>query len=113
MYLHLFDMKTTYPRPNDNRNMVFYDLLNNSHSFGILSSKKLPEIPSFPIFMNVGELQVNVNINNQIECIESHQLDSLKVFHSLIFDEILAVIKDFMVFDFKNLENSFLIVPSK
>lgn len=106
-------MKPTYARPIDNRNMVFYDMLNNNEGFAILSSKKLPQIPNFPIFMNVGELKVDVRVNKEIQNLDGDQINALKMFHSLIFNEILAVTKEFMVFDSKNMENSFLIVPSE
>ncbi|XP_058793942.1 endoribonuclease Dicer isoform X1 [Phymastichus coffea] len=90
LFLHIIEMKPNYAMPsNENRHLVFYKLLASKNTYGILSTKKLPEIPSFPIFMNVGDLH----------------------FHWLLFNDILQLTKDFMVFDTENKDNSFLIVP--
>ncbi|XP_031782799.1 endoribonuclease Dicer [Nasonia vitripennis] len=111
LYLHIIDMKPNYPRPNDNRHLVFYNLLSNSQTYGILSAKKIPEIPSFPIFMNIGDLQINIKSNNQLKSLTEMEIEQLKLFHTLVFSKILKVIKEFMIFDASNMENNFLVVP--
>ncbi|XP_078032947.1 endoribonuclease Dicer-L-like [Augochlora pura] len=112
VYLHLLHAKPVYPEPHyDNRYLVFYNLLCDKAGFGILSSKQMPLIPSFPIFMNVGELQVDVKVNYATMTLSAIEISSIKVFHSLIFGRIVPVIKPFMVFDNYNRDNCFLIVP--
>lgn len=63
--------------------------------------------------MNVGELNVNVKVDYATMILSYEQIDELKIFHSTIFTNIVSVIKPFMTFDNDNLDNCFLIVPSK
>lgn len=115
LFLHVIQMKPNYPMPsdNDNRNLVFYNLLASRNTYGILSTKKLPEIPSFPIFMNVGDLQISLKTNIPTPSLASEEIHSLRQFHWLVFTDILPLTKEFMIFDPANKENSFLIVPGK
>lgn len=112
VYLHILHATPKYPIPHDdNRYLVFYNLLCNSAGFGILSAKQMPQIPSFPIFMNVGELNVDVKVNHATMILSEEEVRFIKVFHTLIFSEIIPVIKSFMVFDNSNFDNCFLITP--
>ncbi|CAK9806078.1 Endoribonuclease Dicer [Anthophora quadrimaculata] len=112
LYLHVLHAIPNYSIPDyDNRHLVFHNLLNNDSSFGILSTKQMQEIPSFPIFMHVGELNVDVKINYTMLSLSMEEINYAKVFHTLIFNEIVPVIKSFLVFDNYNLDNCFLIVP--
>ncbi|XP_076280664.1 endoribonuclease Dcr-2 isoform X2 [Lasioglossum baleicum] len=112
VYLHLLHAKPVYPAPHyDNRYLVFYNLLCDKAGFGILSSKRMPTIPSFPIFMRLGELQVEVKVNHAIMKLSANEINSIKAFHSLIFSQVVKVIKSFMVFDNYNRDNCFLTVP--
>lgn len=63
--------------------------------------------------MNLGELNIDVKINYTTMFLSENEISLLKSFHTLIFDEIVPVIKSFMVFDNYNLDNCFLIVPGK
>ncbi|EFN79336.1 Endoribonuclease dcr-1 [Harpegnathos saltator] len=111
LYLHVLHASPTYSVPYDNRHLVFYNLLNDKSGFGILSTKSMPKIPSFPIFMNIGELNVTIKPNYATMTLNNEDIKSLKIYHTLLFSEVIPVIKKFMVFDKDNLENSFLIVP--
>ncbi|XP_076668388.1 endoribonuclease Dcr-2 isoform X2 [Andrena cerasifolii] len=112
VYLHLLHAKPTYSAPHqDNRHLIFYNLLCSNAGFAILSTKPMPQIPSFPIFMNVGELNVDIKVNYATINLSDEEIMSIQVFHTLIFSEIVPVIKSFMVFDNHNLDNCFLITP--
>ncbi|XP_071570826.1 endoribonuclease Dicer [Temnothorax nylanderi] len=112
LYLHILDCTSTYPVTSyDNRRVVFYNLLNDKNGFGILSTKSLPKIPSFPIFMKDGKLNVDVKSNPTTIMLSGSDIQLLKRFHFLLFNDIIPVIKSFMIFDNDDLENSFLIVP--
>ena len=63
--------------------------------------------------MNVGPLQVQVKVNHSTMRLERDKIELLKKFHTTVFNDIVKVIKPFMVFDIANLENSFAVVPSK
>lgn len=63
--------------------------------------------------MNVGELRVTVKSNYTTMTLDEKNIKSLRLYHHLLFSEVVPVMKRFMVFDRDNLENSFLIVPRK
>jgi len=46
LYLHAIEQRPVYPRPDasNNRKLVFYNLLNHSEGFAILSAKKMPKV---------------------------------------------------------------------
>ncbi|KAI4478811.1 hypothetical protein M0804_011557 [Polistes exclamans] len=78
----------------------------------ILNFSPAYSIPSFPIFMNVGELNVNTTVDYARLVLTDEQIEELKTFHTTIFSKIVLVIKEFMTFDIDNLDNCFLIVPT-
>ncbi|XP_011871131.1 PREDICTED: endoribonuclease Dicer [Vollenhovia emeryi] len=112
LYLHIFNYTSSYPITGcDNRRIVFYNLLNDKNGFGILSTKSLPKIPSFPIFMKDGKVNIDVKSDYATMILTEDEIALLKKFHFLLFNDIIPVIKSFMIFDNDNHENSFLIVP--
>lgn len=114
LYLHIIHLKPNWSEPiNDNRHKVFHKILASRTTFGILSVKRMPSMPSFPIFMNVGDLTVSLEINIALPPMSQQEIDSLKLFHFLVFHKVLNIIRDFMLFDTENGENSFLVVPGK
>lgn len=63
--------------------------------------------------MKDGKLNVDVKSNHNIIKLSGNDIEKLKRFHFLLFNDIISLIKKFMIFDNDNLENSFLIVPCK
>lgn len=111
VYLHIIHAKPSYSIPSNNRQKVFYNHLNNKAGYAILSNKKLPILPTFPIHMNVGQLNVNIAVNHSKLILVSSEIEKLKKFHWLIFNDVLEVVKNFLIFDKNNMDNSYLIVP--
>ncbi|XP_043279610.1 endoribonuclease Dicer isoform X2 [Venturia canescens] len=112
LYLHLIQAKPSYPKPYENRQWVFYEMLCDDAGFGLVTTKPIPQIPGFPIFMNVGELKVNLKVNHSVFEMSEENIAELVQFHWLIFHKVLNIIKSFMVFDTENKSNSFLVVPT-
>lgn len=69
------------------------------------------DMPTFPIFMNVGDSNISIETNNEL-MLNVNEIEALKCFQSLVFDKILETSKNFMLFD-PNGDNSFLVVPGK
>lgn len=63
--------------------------------------------------MKDGKLDVDVKSDHTTIILSENEIELLKRFHFLLFNDIIPVIKSFMIFDNDNLENSFLIVPCK
>ncbi|XP_015124116.1 endoribonuclease Dicer [Diachasma alloeum] len=113
-YLHVIQVKPTYSRPFEekrHREQVFYDFLNDPSGFAILSSKRMSQVPGFPLYMNVGPLQVDINVNHSEVVLSSVEINQLKNFHWVVFAEVLGIVKPFTMFDNENMENNYLIVP--
>ncbi|XP_051175293.1 endoribonuclease Dicer-like isoform X2 [Leptopilina boulardi] len=110
LFLHIIKMTPKY-KSRDNRDLVFYNLLKDNASYGILTTTELPELPNFPIFMNIGPIEINVDVNFKQIQLDDEKIKLLKIFHLMLFQKILNLIHDFMIFDVNNLENSFAIVP--
>ncbi|KAG7187560.1 hypothetical protein KM043_018859, partial [Ampulex compressa] len=111
LYLHVLHATPTYDVPCDNRNLIFHNLLSNKSGFAILSSKIMPKIPVFDVFLNVGQLTVDVVVNHAAMTLTSEELKSLTIFHYTVFSKILMVIKSFMAYDTENRDNCFLVAP--
>ncbi|XP_063981181.1 endoribonuclease Dicer-like [Diachasmimorpha longicaudata] len=112
-YLHVIKVKPTYSRPfeDKHREQVFYDLLKDSSGFAILSSKKMSQVPGFPLYMNIGTVQVEIDVNHSEVVLSSVEINQLKNFHWVVFAEVLGIVKSFTMFDNENGENTYLIVP--
>ncbi|XP_067000048.2 endoribonuclease Dcr-2 [Anabrus simplex] len=115
VYLHVLNMKPTYQRPpqDDSRKLAFYELIRANEGFAILSSKKLPEICDFPIFLNVGSLNVSLLSNYMELTLTDAEITKLRRFNTMIFYDVLKLCRSFMTVDFENKENSYFIVPTK
>ncbi|XP_046601014.1 endoribonuclease Dicer isoform X4 [Neodiprion lecontei] len=113
LYLHILNIKPIYSVPQDNRRLVFYNILSDCTGYAILSTKRMPQLSAFSIFLNVGEVNVNVEVNHAKLQLTADEIGKLRCFHTMIFTEVMPIIKPFMVFDKDNLDNSFLIVPDQ
>ncbi|XP_011300777.1 endoribonuclease Dicer [Fopius arisanus] len=113
-YLHVINVQPNYPWPYQekrHREQVFHNLLNEPSGFAILSSKKMSQVPGFPLFMTVGPLEVDINVNHSQVVLSSTEIDHLKNFHCVLFEDVLGVVKHFTMFDNENMEENYLIVP--
>ncbi|XP_069680713.1 endoribonuclease Dicer isoform X2 [Periplaneta americana] len=115
VFLHVIEQRPVYERPDasNNRKMVFYDLLENSDGFAILSSKPMSTLCDFPIYMNVGELQVHVKVNAACICLTKEEIELVEGFSTMLFRQVLNLMKPFLIVDREDLENSHLIVPTR
>lgn len=51
LYVHLLHVKPKYSVPHDdNRHLVFYNLLNSSAGFAILSANPMPKVKSLDLY---------------------------------------------------------------
>ncbi|XP_043484526.1 endoribonuclease Dicer-like isoform X2 [Leptopilina heterotoma] len=111
LFLHVLKMRPTFAETLDNPELGFYNVLKESAGYGILTTTELPEMPNFPIFIKNATVEVHVEVNFTRITLDSEQIEALKYFHGMLFQKILNLLHDFMIFDVNNLENSFAIVP--
>ncbi|XP_046670478.1 endoribonuclease Dicer-like isoform X1 [Homalodisca vitripennis] len=110
-FLHVIDvLPVDLPQSDNHRLIVMLNTLNLPHNFAILSSKKLPKLAPFPLYMSTGEMEATVREVLPITLSEAN-LKRISDFHGIIFDHVLKVSKKFMIRNFKNTQNSYLIAP--
>lgn len=92
---------------------VFQDLFDTSNNFGILSRKQLPPLAQMKFFVTLGAIGVRLDQEPLRLTLAPHsgQLQMLKRFHLLLFQDVLRVWKPFTVLDDDPENNGFLIVP--
>ncbi|XP_072932653.1 endoribonuclease Dcr-2 [Epargyreus clarus] len=109
--LHLVHLKPAFPRPTDSREAALYDLLTRSEGFGFLTACPLPPLCKFPLFLTIGEVITSIQVNYAVVSVVPKLFNLVKQFHYFIFNEVLDVAKEFVVFD--GTENGLYVVPIK
>lgn len=112
-YLYAITMVLTEPIPEEQntRGRKIYEPETSQQLLGLLSSKKLSQICPFPIFTRSGEVEVDIVLVSQDVIIDEEQLMRIADFQRYIFQSVLALEKDPMVFDVHSADCSYLIVP--
>uniref|UniRef100_A0A1A9W8L5 ribonuclease III n=1 Tax=Glossina brevipalpis TaxID=37001 RepID=A0A1A9W8L5_9MUSC len=109
-YVYAIQFFTDFVTNPYNAHVVKY--LNNTCTYALMLSKKLPLLAEMPLFMSQGKIRVRIS-KEPIEFIleTKQQLNLLENFHTMIFKDLLQLWRDFLVIDRRNLENSYLLVP--
>ncbi|XP_073981487.1 endoribonuclease Dcr-2 isoform X2 [Rhodnius prolixus] len=111
-YFHFIRISPNYEKPLRTRLAAFYELLNSKQSFSIATSIKWPKLCKFSMFMNVGEVNIQILENVETIKLSINEINLLFRFHCLLFAEVLKITKKFVMRDYENLENSFFLVPT-
>ncbi|XP_047524815.1 endoribonuclease Dicer isoform X3 [Pieris napi] len=98
-YLHLIKLDVAFEKPTESREIALYDLLKMDEGFGFLTMRPLPEICDFPMYLRVGQVMTNIQMNYACVTLDTAQLQLVKRFHFFIFDQLLAVAKKFVIFE--------------
>ncbi|XP_054270904.1 endoribonuclease Dicer isoform X2 [Macrosteles quadrilineatus] len=111
VYLHLIQHTLMYSPPTDNSRLVAYhQTLAAPVSFAIVSSKRLPHLAPFPLYTSTGELEINI-LEGEIHSFTDSELAKISIFHGIVFDKICRTVNPFLIRDYSNKENSYLIAP--
>ncbi|XP_046388881.1 endoribonuclease Dicer-like isoform X2 [Ischnura elegans] len=102
------------PSPKDSRGCAIYKVLGMERGYAILSSKKLPQVCDFSIFMSSGEIDVRIEPEQEKEgvILSADEIKELELFHVMLFLDLLNVCKQYFVVDKSNTANSYLIAPT-
>jgi endoribonuclease Dicer len=96
-------------KPVDHNQKVFEELHSSPNDFGILTSKRLPELAKMSFFVSLGEVHVQIAKEPMVVFIQDEQQrKSLTNFHNMIFRDMLDIWKSF----FSSTADSYLIVPT-
>lgn len=88
-----------------------FDLYNADLTYGLISSKELPTLCSFPIFVTQGEIDVSLLANYKEIHLNQDQLNGIKHFNYLVFNDLLKILHSFLVIDIENENNKIFCVP--
>nr|AIY24625.1 dicer 2 [Graminella nigrifrons] len=111
MFLHVLQLRPQYIPPEDNhRLVVFHEILSSPVTYAIVSSKPLPQLAPFPLYLSTGEMEVTVE-SMEPRSFTEDELEKISRFHGIIFNKIMGVVKSFLIRDYNNGQNSYLIAP--
>lgn len=113
-HLYAFSMKLTCPIPEEQntRGRKIHDPADTSRGFGLVTSRRIPLICSFPVFTRSGEVTVELeHVSSDIGPLTSRQVCDLTTFHRYTFTNVLRLEKYPMTFNPEGDACSFLVVP--
>ncbi|KAL7303434.1 hypothetical protein TKK_0004617 [Trichogramma kaykai] len=112
LYLHIINVIPNCISSKNKAVLKFFEVLGSKERLAILSRKKMPLTPDFPIFMNsLFNVTISIEPNIPTSPLSDSEIDSLKQFHIVIFNEVLELVKSFMIFDYNTIQNNYLVVP--
>ncbi|XP_053682144.1 endoribonuclease Dcr-1 [Sabethes cyaneus] len=114
VYLYHIDMTLQCPIPEEQntRGRRIYPPEESPQGFGILTTKLIPKVSSFPIFTRSGEVKVALNLCTEQTILNEDQLNKINLFINYTFTKVLRLQKYLMLYDSKATENCFFIVPT-
>ncbi|KAL1448728.1 hypothetical protein MTO96_028164 [Rhipicephalus appendiculatus] len=113
-HLYAFAMKLTCPIPEEQntRGRKIHDPADTTRGFGLVTSRRIPLICSFPVFTRSGEVTVELeHVSSDIGPLTSNQVRDLTTFHRYTFTNVLRLEKYPMTFNPEGDACSFLVVP--
>uniref|UniRef100_A0A182RPL1 ribonuclease III n=1 Tax=Anopheles funestus TaxID=62324 RepID=A0A182RPL1_ANOFN len=113
-YLYHIRMELICPIPEEQntRGRKIYAPEESPQGFGILTTKLIPKISSFPIFTRSGEVKVSLDLCPQRVHLSAQQLEMVNCFVKYTFTKVLRLQKSLMLYDSNAVENCFFIVPT-
>ncbi|UYV82849.1 DICER1 [Cordylochernes scorpioides] len=113
-YLYLVHMALTcsIPEEQNTRGRKIDDPAQTPQGFGILTSKPILPVCSFPLFTRSGEVTVEVQLVQEGLVLTEVQLERLLYFHHYTFSNVLQLEKYPMVWGSTSQECSIYIVPT-
>ncbi|EGT48937.1 CBN-DCR-1 protein [Caenorhabditis brenneri] len=90
--LELERLRDSEPSPNTRRRR-FEDPKEYEYCFGFLSTKEIPKIPPFPLFLRQGNMKVRLTLAPQKTTVTKEQLEEIQYFHNYLFTQVLQMCK--------------------
>lgn len=111
-FLHIIHLEPQFSRRSQDINeSTIYDIYTSPLCFGILTPKLIPVLCDFPIYVSVGTINVSLEVNVKQVTLQKEDVDGIKRFHFLIFDEVLKILQSFLIFDDTQQAEMLLVVP--
>uniref|UniRef100_A0A1I7U3K6 Dicer-2 n=1 Tax=Caenorhabditis tropicalis TaxID=1561998 RepID=A0A1I7U3K6_9PELO len=72
---------------------IFQDPNEYEYCFGFLSTKQIPKIPSFPLFLRQGNMKVRLTVAPEKTRVTQSELEEIQLFHDYLFTQVLQMCK--------------------
>lgn len=109
LYLHIINLTPKFSL-TDLNTLTMFSMYSSNLRFGLITPKELPKICDFPLYVSAGEINVSLEVNHNLSLTEEN-LQLLQSFHYLIFNDVLKILKKFLVFDKEYNEGILLLAP--
>lgn len=109
MFLHVIKLEPRFDPECTKSTML--TLYSSDLTYGLVSTKRLPNICDFPVYVKLGEIRVSLLANYKTVSLNNEQLESVRKFNFLIFNDVLQILKTFLVIDLADEANKMLCVP--
>lgn len=112
-FLYMFSMKLTCPIPEEQntRGRKIHDPAETTCGFGLITTKQIPPICSFPVFTRSGEVTIKLEFLQSDLMFSNQELEKLAFFHKYTFADVLRLEKYPMLFNPTEAKHSFFIIP--
>ncbi|CAI5446305.1 unnamed protein product [Caenorhabditis angaria] len=114
-YIYVLDLERVrepelYTNPKRRK---FVDPNQYEYCFGFLSSRKIPKVPPFPVYLRQGDMRVRLILSDTEIIVNNQDFEQIKLFHDYLFTQVLQLCKsDNLMFDTStNTPINTLIVP--
>ncbi|XP_055596421.1 endoribonuclease dcr-1 [Uranotaenia lowii] len=114
-FIYVLRMDAGFSDETNENVEVFRSLFNNSNNYGIMTTKPLPRLAKMKFFITLGLINVQVDEHpiTLSDAGSDVELEMLRNFHVTLFQDVLKLWKQFLVYDYSNGNDSYLIVPMK
>ncbi|XP_041353083.1 endoribonuclease Dicer-like [Gigantopelta aegis] len=112
-YLYHIYMELTGPITDEQntRGRRIYAPEKTTQSFGIFTTKPIPNVPTFPVYTRSGKVTVSIQLLKDDARIGQADLDKVRLFHQFVFNSVLHLEKDPMEFSPDSSDVGYLLVP--
>ncbi|KAL1509005.1 hypothetical protein ABEB36_003814 [Hypothenemus hampei] len=111
VWLHIIDLQPVFERRQNINYSSLYDMYTSNLTYGIITPNSVPTISDFPIYASLGAINVQLKVNlSKIE-LDEKTIRNIRAFNILVYNDILVVLREFLMFDNETDAESMLIVP--
>ncbi|KAJ8962251.1 hypothetical protein NQ318_018225 [Aromia moschata] len=110
--LHIIKLEPRFSRQSEDvNNSTIFDSYTSPLCFGIITPNKLPVLCDFPIYVSLGTINVSLQVNQKQVILKETDINAIREFHYLIFDDVLKILQIFLFFDNSSEAEMLLLAP--
>lgn len=110
-YLHIVHLTPRFLPGSDVNLAAMLDVYRSDLCYGLLTPNPLPAICDFPVYVSAGQIDVQIQVNTTEVCLSAEQIRAIRGFHTLVFNEVLRVLQEFLMMDNGEEAQMMVLVP--